>query len=274
MCNPRKVMIHLTRSIQEAWRQTVLGAATVSEEVTELASLNAEVRLDEEMGDMALQMLERVLAGEFEGFDPWERDSLGQYRRELDEVMLIYNPDNHQLTAEAQLTQLVTAEAQGTAEASGVRVQDVTIEAVGRYYDDGWGGRTKEVALKEAEKKAEVRMTKTIEELERRQRQKELTDTDGRPALSLADAEDQAQSQAEASARQELSRLQGEVSDALRERVQIVLAQAEAQVYYVMNRAIGEAYRQSLRQLVLDSGGRVLRDEQTGSVINMELELY
>ena len=122
MCNPRRVMIHLAQCIEEAWRQTIEQAATASGEVAELARINAEVQLDEEMGDMALGMLERVLAGDFEGFEPWERDSLGHYHRELDGVMLIYNPEDYELTIEAQLTELVTAEARATAEASGFTV--------------------------------------------------------------------------------------------------------------------------------------------------------
>ncbi len=45
-------------------------------------------------------------------------------------------------------------------------------------------------------------------------------------------------------------------------------------LYHVMNRAVGEAYRQTLHRLVRENGGRVLTDEKTGSVINMEMELY
>ena len=41
-----------------------------------------------------------------------------------------------------------------------------------------------------------------------------------------------------------------------------------------MNRLVGEAYRRSLIHLVETEGGRVLRDERSGSVINMEMELF
>lgn len=263
MCNPRKVMIHLARSIEEAWQETVERTASTTGEVTELARINAEVRLDQEMGDQALEILERVLAGDFEGFEPWVRDSLGQYRRELDQVTLVYNPHTRQLTVEAQLTELVTAETRATAEASGFTVGEVAIEAVGRYYEDGWGGRTKERAVAEAHEQAEERLAKATGALHRRQHADELSVAEG---LAQAEAEDLGI--------EELARLQEEVRGALRERLQIILAQAEERAYHVMNRAVGEAYRQTLRQLVMESGGRVLTDEQTGSVINMELELY
>jgi len=256
-------MIHLARSIEESWRRTVEQAATASGEVAELARINAEVRLDEEMGEVALQMLERVLAGEFEGFEPWQRDSLGQYHRELEGVTLIYNSQNHQLMIESQLTELVTAEASATEEVGGFTVGAVAVEAVGRYYHDGWGGRTKERALEEAQRQAEERLNEAIESLHEQQH-----------ADEIAEAEAQAQREAEERAAQELERLQAEAREALRERLQIILAQAEERVYHVMNRAVGEAYRQTLHQLVRESGGKVLMDEQTGSVINMELELY
>lgn len=263
MCNPRRVMIHLARSIEQAWRQTVEQTATAGDEVTELARINAQVNLDEEMGDAALQVFERVLAGEFEGFEKWTRDSVGHYRRDLGQVTLVYDPDNHRLTVEAQLTELVTAEARATAEASGFTVGEVAVEAMGHYYDDGWGGRTRERALEEAEGQAEKRLKQAIDALHREQHAKELSR-----------AEDEAQKKADDAASQELTRLQAETRSALRTQLQVVLAQAEEQVYHVMNRAVGEAYRQTLHQLVENNGGRVITDERTGSVINMELELY
>ena len=263
MCNPRRVIIHLARCIEEAWRQTIERTANVSGEVTELARINADIRLDEEMGDLALQMLERVLAGEFEGFEPWTRDSLGHFRRELDLVTLVYNPDTHQLSVEAQLTEQVSAQVRATAEAAGFTAGEVAIEAIGNYYEDGWGGRTKERATAEAKEKAEKQLKEAIDELHRSQNIEEFRE-----------AENQAQAEADSRAQEELAALQNKAREALREQLQINLAQAEEQVYHTMNRVVGEAYRQTLLQLVMESGGHVIRDERTGSVINMELELY
>lgn len=263
MCNPRKVMIHLAKRIEEAWRQTVQQTATVSGEVSELGRITADVRMDEEMGETALNMLERVLSGEFQGFEPWERDSVGQYRREMDAVTLIYNPHTHQLHIESRLTELLSADAQAAAEASGFTVGEVAVEAIGNYYSDGWGGRTESRALQEAQQLAEHRMTQAIANLHHQQH-----------AEKLKTASRQAQAEAERRARQELIQRQTETRQAMRQQLQMTLAQAEDRVYYVMNRAVGEAYRQTLRQLVLQNGGRILADEQTGSVINMELEVY
>lgn len=262
MCNPRKVMIHLARSIEESWRRTVEQTATVSGEAAELGRISADVRLNEEMGDMALVMLERVLSGEFEGFDPWSRDSRGFYCRQMDDVTLIYDPENSRLSIEAQLTESVTAEARAAAEACGFTVGDVAAEAVGRYYDDGWDGHTKKSAKAEAHEEAERSLEDAIEALHRQQNPEEF-----------ADAEARARADAEAFAKEELNRLQTRTREALRERLQMTLAQAEKRVYHVMNRAVGEAYRQTLRQIVMDSGGRIITDERDGAIINMELEI-
>ena len=263
MCNPRRVMIHLDRCIEEAWRQTVEQAATATGEVAELARINAQVPLDEEMGDAALLMLERVLAGEFVGFEAWERDPAGRFRRDLNEVTMIYDPASHQLTIEAQLTETVTAEARAAAEASGFTVGQVAVEAMGHYYDDGWGGRTRERALEEAQQEAERGLLEATARLGREQHSAEL-----------AEAAERAGVEAQRQAEEELARRQEDLRSALREQLQVIMARAEERVYHVLNRAVGEAYRQTLIQLVRDNGGRVLADEQTGSVINLELELY
>src|SRR5579859_2117855 len=77
MCNPRRVMINLTCTIEQSWRTLIEQTARVEGQVQELARISADIPLDAEMGDLALQMLERVLHGEFEGFAAWERDNEG-----------------------------------------------------------------------------------------------------------------------------------------------------------------------------------------------------
>jgi hypothetical protein len=208
-------------------------------------------------------MLERVLAGEFEGFEAWQRDATGRFHRDLGEVTMIYDPASHQLNIEAQLTEMVTAEARAAAEASGMTVGQVAVEAMGHYYDDGWGGRTRQHALEEAQQAAERALREAAARLGREQH-----------GAELAEASERARAEAQRQAEEELARRQEALRAALREQLQVIMARAEERVYHVMNRAVGEAYRQTLMQLVRDNGGRILADEQTGSVINLELELY
>ncbi|MCP4661416.1 MAG: hypothetical protein GY856_38930 [bacterium] len=88
----------------------------------------------------------------------------------------------------------------------------------------------------------------------------ELVSADGRAAAERRAAE--------------VERLRGEAREALRERIQAVLAGAQDRVRHTMNRLVGEAYRRTLIQLVHDNGGRLIRDQRTGSVIDLELELF
>jgi hypothetical protein len=256
-------MIYLAQAIEQAWRATVEQAALAEDEVGELGRITADIPLDAEMGEQALRMLERILQGEFEDYEPWERDAEGNYRRDLGDVALVYQPGSHQLVVEAALAEAISAEVRATAEASGLTAGEVAVEAIGRYYEDGWGGRTKERAIEEAQAEAEDRLQEAIEALHRQQHAAELEE---------AEAEARAQAQAEAAA--ELEHLRAEARQALRRRLQVTLAEAEDRVYHVMNRLVGEAYRRTLIELVQQNGGRVLTDERSGSVINLELELF
>ena len=74
-------------------------------------------------------------------------------------------------------------------------------------------------------------------------------------------------------AAERLEQVRTEVRSALRDRLRDILARAEDSVRYTMNRLVGEAYRQSLIQIVRENGGRVIRDQATGSVLNLELEI-
>jgi hypothetical protein len=256
-------MVHLTETIEEAWRETVTQVAQAEGEVQELARLMVDIPLQEEMGDAALAMMDRLMAGEFEEYEAWREDEEGNFRRELDQVTLVYTPGSGQLAVEARLTELITAEVEAAADAAGFTVGDVAAEAVGRYYDDGWGGRTRERADREARVEAERRLEAARTALHRQQH-----------AAELAAAETEARTEAEAEAEAELERLRAETRDALRRRLQVILADAQDEVYLTMNRLVGEAYRRSLIELALQNGGRVVSDERTGSVINLELELY
>ena len=262
MCNPRRVMIHLTRAVEEAWQQTVEQTAHLEGEARELARVSADIALDAEMGDLPLEMLERLLQGEFEGFEPWQRDDEGSYHRTLGEVTLQFNPRTRRLTVEAALTETISAEARAAAQASGFTVGEVAVEAVGTYFSDGWGGRTEETARRSATADAQRKLDEAVQALHREQH-----------AAEFATAQAEANAQAQRLAAVELEKSRQQVRQTLRDRLRDTLARAEDSVRYTMNRLVGEAYRQSLLQLVRENGGRVVYQENTGSVIHLELEM-
>jgi flagellar biosynthesis GTPase FlhF len=261
MCNPRRIRINVNRRIQGAWRDTIQQCAQASEQVTELARIETSIHFDDELAGPALAMLERVLAGEFDGFQAWERVD-GELRLNMGEVTLIYDTRSYILSIETALTESISAEVAAAAQVSGVAVGSVAVEAVGRYYSDGWGGRTRERAKKEAQEEAEKKLAEAINQLRREQNRE-----------SFEIAEKQAREEAEQKLQARMEELRSETRAAIRERLQMTLSQAQDKVQQLVSRAIGEAYRQTLLQLVRETGGRVVTDEQTGSVINMELVL-
>ncbi len=72
-------------------------------------------------------------------------------------------------------------------------------------------------------------------------------------------------------AKLEISKL--EVRAALRQQLQAQLASRRQEAFYTINQAVGEAYRQTLCKLVIDNGGRIISDRQSGSIIDLELEI-
>ncbi|HLN26520.1 MAG TPA: hypothetical protein VK395_02105 [Gemmataceae bacterium] len=263
MCNPRRVKIHLRRTVKEAWRSTVEQAATASGEVREQARVTLDIPLATALGELPLQMLERLLRGDFENFDGWERDAQGNYRQALGEVTIVYEPGSRQLIAEATLVEQITEAARAAAEARGSTEGEVEAEGVGRYYSDNWGGRTEEHARQDAQAEAERRLAAAAENLHRQAHQAEL-----------AAAEQEARAQAQRLAEAQLEDRRMTTRQALRERLQNTLQQADNRLQQTVNRLVGEAYRRSLIEIVRQNGGRVLADDHSGSVINLELELF
>ena len=262
MCNPRKVMIHVAQSIEEAWRKTIIECATAEGEVKQIASISAEIELDREMGDAALEMLERVLAGDFPDHAAWARNEDGDFVKVLEDITLCYQPRTRQLTMTADLSRMVSAEAEAATEICGVTSGEIAFEAIGHYYEDGWKERTEERALKEAQEQVEIRLARALNKLHEEQQQ-----------LKTAAPREELQQDAQTQALIKLEEDKREVRTALRQQLQSELSRRRQEAFYTFNQAVGEAYRQTLCKLVLDNGGRIISDRQSGSVIDLELEI-
>lgn len=262
MCNPRKVMIHVAQSIEEAWRKTITESATAEDEVNQIASISANIELDREMGEAALDILERVLAGDFPDHDAWSRNDNGDFVKDLEDITLCYHPRTRQLTMTAHLSRMVNAEAEAATEICGVTIGEIAFEAIGHYYEDGWKDRTEKLALKEAQQQVEIRLARALNQLHEKQQQEKTANT-----------REELHQEAQAQALIKLEEYKKEVRTALRQQLQSGLANRRQEAFYTINRAVGEAYRQTLCKLVLDNGGRIISDKQSGSVIDLELEI-
>jgi len=144
MCNPRKITARATRQIAEAWRAAIQRTARASGSVTGRASITQ--RLGSMLAAPARRAFEQAVAA-----DPrWllEGDA---YVLEVPGGQARYLPGSGELNISVELSAYV--EAEGTAE----RVLEGTVErtfeadAEASYYDDGYGGRTRARAKREAE---------------------------------------------------------------------------------------------------------------------------
>ena len=262
MCNPRKVMIHVAQSIEEAWRKTISESIVAGEEVGQLASITTDIELNREMGEAALEMLEKVLAGDFPDHDAWSRNADGDFVKELEDITLCYQPATRQLTMTAHLSRMASAEAETATEICGVTIGEIAFDAIGHYYEDGWKDRTEEKALEEARQQVEIRLARALHELHEEQQQEKI-----------ATKKEELQQEAQNQALIKLEESKKEVRTALRQQLQAQLASRRQEAFYTINRAVGEAYRQTLCKLVIDNGGRIISDRQSGSVIDLELEI-
>lgn len=264
MCNPRKVMIHVNKTIAEAWRQTLKEEVTVTGSLTQQAEISCEIKLAEEMGGAALDMLAQVLAGEFAGFAAWAQDSEGNFYRDLDDITLVYDPCKQQFVMRTRLSEMFSAKAKAAAELCQVTTGTIAFDAIGYFYDDGWKGKTEKKALEEAAEQAEKRFEYALDEL------KKESQTSAESIALRASLEKEAGVEAERKLKlkREALRLK------MQQQLQANLALQQQNAFYEINKAVGETYRQTLCRLVLENGGRVISDHQSGSVIDLELELY
>jgi len=265
MCNPRKVMIHVNKTIEAAWRQMLTEEAEAADLLSEQGEISCAIDLSAEMGDAALDMLEKVLVGEFPGFPAWERDDDGNFYRDLDAVTLVYDLCSRQFLMRARLSEMISVKAAAAAEVCQETSGSIAFAAVGHFYDDGWKGRTEERALLEAQEQVEIRLERALEELKKERLCQESAAESG---LRM-----ELKEQAEAEARLKLEEKREALRFQLRRQLQAQLARQQQNAFYEINRAVGETYRQTLCRLVLENGGRVINDQQTGSVIELELEL-
>ncbi|MCW2247736.1 hypothetical protein M2352_003370 [Azospirillum fermentarium] len=262
MCNPRRVLVQVNRAVDEAWQRLVTEQATASTEIRDHGRFTVDVALDTMMGNRALTVLERCLAGEFPEVQGWSRGDDGVYRQRVGAVTLCYRAGDSRMTVEAGMTELVSVEAQAEVEASGIVLGEVAAEAVCSYFDDGWGGYTEDRAREQARADADRRLASALDSLRREQQGQHIE-------AAVAQARSDAQAQADARLREQHDHLRA----ALRRRLQASLADAQDAVRHAINRLVGEVYRQTLIEIARQGGGRVVSDQRDGAVMELEIEL-
>ncbi len=260
MCNPRRVVVRVARQIVGQWQEAVEREREVTGQVEATSQIVAEIALAEELGDLALETLDQVLAG---GFRDWQQTDDG-YRLEVAGVEMLYTPGTRDLRIQATAQDVVSAvgRARMELEYGDGQPREITAEAVGRYYSDGWGGRTERRAREEAQQEAE----RKAEQQERALREKAKLER-------IAAVEPELEEQAAAVARERLRETAEQRRSELRIDTDAALEASLEEVQQEVNFLIGETYRQTLLRVVELRGGRVIRDDQVGSMVNLMAEI-
>jgi hypothetical protein len=238
MCNPRQVRVRATHRLAEAWQDEIRRQVTVSGEARGRASLREP--LDASLGAPVLAALEQVMADS----PDWEEVD-GGFRRRLDGGYVQYHADTRELEIVAEVAEAIQAAGVAGRTIDGILDEEVEIEGVGRYYDDGWGGRTEARARREAEADLdEARLRAGVE------RRAAARDAATREHAAELDAGARADAMAAA-----------------------VLASIGVQGRAFLNQALAQAYRDAILAFARSRRAEGIRMSESGGVLDIEFEM-
>jgi hypothetical protein len=259
MCNPRRVLVRLAQEVREEWSRTVDAHVTEQTEIAAQATLETQIDLAAELGDIALHELRALLQ---EGYGGWQA-AADAFTLDLENgITLRYTPETGRLEVLARLNETVEAAASASGSASGLAEGNVEVEGVGRYYDDGYGGATEETARRMADLDAQRRMAAA---------QRQFVEEQQRDALEAVHQQAEADARAVAQARlaEEAERRQAMLQDQL----ETLLHESEEQVQAAIGTLLGQTYRRAIVRMAQEGGGEVVRDEEQGAVIELEVRI-
>jgi hypothetical protein len=253
MCNPRRIRISATRRIREAWEREVSRVC----ELSEIVAGEARVRdaMAATVGRPALRALERFLADDCSGWETVE----GGYRRNVEGGYARYCTDTHELEIVAVLQEEVRVAAEHREVLTGEIDAELEAEGEGRYYSDGWGGRTKERAEVEAQEDGQRRLDEAAAKSQREAAEK--------AEEGAADAvEAQARRQAEEKLEATRQRRREELAEQARQHLEAVGTRARQ----VFNQALSQAYRDAILAYARAHGADNIQCTEDDNVVELE----
>ena len=256
MCNPRRIRVTATRQLNEAWEREVSRTVELQGQITGEARVRQP--LDSTLGKPALRALESALATENSGWTEVEEG----YRHDVEGGYVIYLVDEQALEIVATLSDDIQVSAQASRTLEGSVNTELSTEAEGRYYDDGWGGRTQEVAEKEAQTAAE----RELDEIARSQIEQAANQSE---AQAAADIEAAARNQAQIQLQQQATQRQADLSTQAREHLDTVGVRCRQ----AFHRILASAYRDAILAYARRNGADNIQCSKDGNIIDIEFNL-
>jgi len=255
MCNPRRIEVTATRHLAEAWTREVQRAVRLS------ALVNGEARVRQSLatvGAPALDALEERLRA---GIAGWERFE-GGYRHAVRGGYVEYRPDDQSLEIVAVASEAIEGWGEVVVHLEGQLQEEIAANAGARYYDDGYGGRTQEVAEREARAGAERELDEQV-----RRRMREVAEA------AEAEHGDKVRSQAEAVAKNDLERQRAARAQALERQAQADLTAVGAEARLAFHRILALGYRDALLALARARGASGIQCSEQGDSLEIEFTL-
>ena len=256
MCNPRYVRITATRQLDEAWQREVTRVVSLQENV------RGEARVRQPLGATvsrpALRALESALAGPASG---WVESDEG-YRFDVEGGYAIYHPDDQSLEVVAYMEAEVRAEAEARDVLEGRVTGEVTVEAEGHYYDDGWGGHNEASGRRAAEAAADQRLAAAA----RARVENEARETEARASSRIEAA---ARSQAEEELRRRAAERQAALAAQARRHLEIIGVRAR-QAFHGL---LAQAYRDAILAYARQHQAEGVQCHDDGEVVEIEFSL-
>lgn len=256
MCNPRRVKVSATRELSESWNREVARTVELDQRVV------GEAVVRQAIGASLAEPVLAALDDALRAGDPEWQPVDGGFRHDVDGGYVVYSPEERALEIVARRESQVRASGDATLTLTGELHETLTAEGEGRYYDDGYGGRTEEHARREAQGDAERRI-----ESEKRQRLDQAQRDAEAASASAVEAE------AERNARQRLAR------EAQARRAELV-AQATQQLESVgalcrqaFHRLLARGYRDAILAYARRTGAEGVQCSETDGVLQIEFHV-
>lgn len=261
MCNPRRITVQAKRKISEAFRAEIKRAFTARGDVS------SEARLEQQIDDL-LPKPARIAFESAMRDDPQWVWSAGSYRRTVPGGAVTYRPDSGELEIVIELRQAIEAVGEATLEHTGEVSDEVTADAVGVYYDDGWRGHTKDRAESAARAEAE----KNLDELAERRRAALLGRAEESARLALHAKSGEAEAQARRTAEQQLTAQAEQARDVLDGEATRQLEVVQSEVLQGILQTVAAGYSRALQAYAAEHGENLRVSEDNG-VIEIQFEM-
>lgn len=256
MCNPRRIRVTATRQLNQAWEREVSRTVELQQQV--IGEARVRQPLDATLGAPALRALESALAADDSG---WREVEEG-YRYDVEGGYVIYLVDEQALEIVATLQDEIQTLVEATRKLEGTVNTEISVEGEGRYYDDGWGGRTKTVA----EREAQIAAQQELDNMSRVQIERAENEAEAEAARDIeAEARTQAENQLQQVARDRIAALSAQASQHLN-TVGVRCRQAFHQV-------LARGYRDAILAYARRNGADNIQCNEDGNIMEIEFDL-